>query len=71
MLSSDARAYVGRTVNISYTDRTGKTSNETTTVYEFGFLPVGGPCLITDVGEIRLDRILSCSHAECEPEEAF
>lgn len=66
MLYSDAKAYVGQTVNIEYTDRNGKTSYKTTMVYDFGFLPVGGPCLITDVGEIRLDRILKCIQLECE-----
>ena len=70
MLSSDVKMFVGRTVNIEYTDRTGETSNDTTTVYDLGFLHVGGPCLITDVGEIRLDRILSCSAAEGALHEA-
>ena len=69
MLSSEARAYVGRTVNIEYADRTGRTSNETTEVYDLGFLPVGGPCLITDVGEIRLDRILNCSPVPSDLQE--
>ena len=60
MLSSDARAYVDRTVQIEYIDRSGTARNETAAVYDVGFLPVGGPCMITDVGEIRLDRVLNC-----------
>lgn len=70
MLSSDARAYVGRTVHIEFTDRTGTAHNETTEVYDLGFLAVGGPCLITDVGEIRLDRVRNCSPVASELQEA-
>ena len=70
MLSSDARAYVGQTVHIEFTDGTGTARNETTTVYAFGFHPVGGPCLVTNVGEVRLDRVLNCNPVASEPPEA-
>lgn len=70
MLSSDARAYIDRTVQIEYIDRSGTARNETTEVYDLGFLPVGGPCMITDVGEIRLDRVLNCIPIASELQEA-
>ena len=70
MLSSDAKAYVGRTVHIEFTDRAGTARDETTQVYDLGFLPVGGPCLITDIGEIRLDRVINCSPLASELQDA-
>ncbi|GAB4118994.1 MAG: hypothetical protein Fur0036_03400 [Fimbriimonadaceae bacterium] len=59
MLSSDARAFVGQFVELSYRDRKGDTSSVVAEVFDVNFLPLKGPCLITDVGDFRLDWITS------------
>jgi hypothetical protein len=32
-------------------------------IFDVGFVPLYGPCLITDIGEIRLDRVVSLEYA--------
>lgn len=59
MLISDAKAYVGQMIQISYLDRSGKELNEVAEVFDVGFIPLYGPCIITDIGDIRLDRVVS------------
>jgi len=51
MLSSDARAFVGQFVELSYRDRKGDSSSVVAEVFDVNFLPLKGPCLITDVGD--------------------
>jgi len=57
MLISDAKNYVGQIVDISYTDRRGSHIDDTVEVFDVTFVPLYGPCIITDIGDIRLDRI--------------
>lgn len=59
MLISEAKEFVGKIVELTYNDRTGKPVVETAEVYEVNFVPLYGPCMITDIGDIRLDRIVS------------
>lgn len=61
MLISDAKNFVGQVVEITYTDRLGKETSEVAEVFEVNFVPLYGPCLITDVGDIRLDRVVACA----------
>lgn len=61
MLISDAKGYVGQVVELTYTDRTGAEIVDTAEVFDVNFVPLYGPCLITDIGEIRLDRVVSCA----------
>ena len=60
MLISDAKSFVGQIVEVTYTDRKGNPVSEMAEVFDVSFVPLYGPCLITDVGDIRLDRVLSC-----------
>ena len=60
MLSSEAKRFVGQVVEIEYSDRHGNVFFQTAEVFDVGFLPLYGPCLILDIGEIRIDRIQSC-----------
>lgn len=60
MLSSEAKTFVGSTVEIEFRDRAKKTHREVVEIYDIGFLPAFGSCLITNIGEIRLDRVLDC-----------
>jgi hypothetical protein len=57
MLISDAKNFVGQIVDIEYTDRKGTTIHDRAEIFDVNFIPLYGPCLITDIGDIRLDRI--------------
>ncbi len=59
MLISEAKPLIGQFVNLTYTDRTNTEFNELAEVFDVTFIPLYGPCMITDIGEIRLDRIVS------------
>jgi hypothetical protein len=52
---------VGQVVEITYTNRTGTEIVDSAEVFDVNFVPLYGPCLITDIGEIRLDRIVACA----------
>lgn len=58
MLISDAKKFIGHTVLVEYLNRAGRTLSETVEVFDVNFIALYGPCLITDVGDIRLDRVL-------------
>ena len=60
MLSSEVKAHVGKVVEVEYTDKSGNVFFQTAELFDIGFLPLYGPCLILDIGEIRLDRVVSC-----------
>lgn len=60
MLISEAKTFTGQTVKLVYKDRRGAEMERQTEVFDVGFVPLYGPCLITDIGEIRLDRVVGC-----------
>lgn len=53
--------FVGYVVEMEFVDRAKRVQKREVTVYDLGFLAGFGPCLITDQGEVRLDRIVSCT----------
>lgn len=53
----EARSMVGCTVHLNWTDRKGDTHQGTSEIYKLEFVPMYGPCLITDFGELHLDKI--------------
>lgn len=57
MLISDAKKLVGQIIDLSYTDRRGETLHEVVEVFDVNFIALYGPCLITNIGDIRLDRV--------------
>lgn len=57
MLISDAKSFVGQMVEVAYLDRKGDEIHEVAEVFDVNFVPLYGPCLITDIGDLRLDRI--------------
>lgn len=63
MLISEAKTYLGYVVDITYTDRSGREYRQRAEVFDVGFVPLYGPCLITDVGDLRLDRVIACYHS--------
>ena len=64
MLISEAKEFVGAVVTLVYKDRKGDDVSKTAEIYEVGFVPLYGPCLITDIGEIRLDRVQYCENIQ-------
>jgi len=63
MLISEAKNFVGHVVHLQYRDRAGREHMELAEIFDVGFVPLYGPCLITDIGEIRLDRVVSLEYA--------
>lgn len=61
MQIQEAKAYVNCQVELTWTDRKGVANTDVVDVYEVNFVPLYGPCMITNVGEIRLDRVQACS----------
>lgn len=60
MTIAEARTFIGAEVVLSWHDRKGDELSDTTRIYGADFVPLYGPCLITDFGDIRLDRVVSC-----------
>jgi hypothetical protein len=66
MSIQEAKAFIGMPLNLSWTGRKGDELNDMVHVFNVGFVPLYGPCLITDKGEIRLDRVVGY---ECVAEQ--
>ena len=60
----DARKLANQTVSLSWKDRKGEIINDRLFIYEVKFVPLYGPCLITDLGEIAIERVLFAQRAE-------
>lgn len=58
MTINEAKSFVGSQLKVSWTGRKGDEMSDTVYVMNVGFVPLYGPCLITDIGEISLDRII-------------
>lgn len=50
---------MGQIVNLVYKDRKGDEIAQVAEVFDVGFVALYGPCLMTDIGEIRIDRVVS------------
>jgi len=59
MLISDAKLLVGQIINLEYTDRKGDILSDRVEIFDVNFIALYGPCMITDIGDIRLDRVVS------------
>lgn len=55
----EAKSFIGSPLRLTWTGRRGDESSDLVYVFNVGFVPLYGPCLITDKGEIRLDRIVA------------
>lgn len=63
MSIKEAKIFAGQWVELEYSDRHGDSVYERAQVFEINFVPLYGPCLITDIGDISLDRVRSCHMA--------
>lgn len=66
MLVSDAKKFVGFEVEFTYQDRTGENKRLSGEIFDVTFVPLYGPCLVTDTGDYRLDRISQIVHAQAK-----
>jgi hypothetical protein len=57
MLLAEAKSYIGKTCSIAWQDRTGKEFITVSKVYDATYVPLYGGYLVTDVDDIRLDRV--------------
>lgn len=60
----EAKRFLNSNVRLTWTNRKGDEISDSVFVYEVGFVPLYGPCLVTSKGEIRLDRIHGCELIE-------
>jgi hypothetical protein len=67
MRINEAKTYINRCVNLSWTDRNGQEFQDTVTIFGVEFVRLYGPCFNTNRGDIRLDRVTTCTPV---PEQA-
>lgn len=63
MLLSDAKTYIGKVCSIRWEDRSGKEQVIVSKIYDATYVPLYGGYLVTDIEDIRLDRVRSVSLA--------
>lgn len=59
MTIRDARSLVGADVSLTCRNRKGEETLLDVHVFSADFLPLYGPCLVTDEGEVPLDRVVA------------
>jgi hypothetical protein len=59
MTIQEARKLVGQTVTLQWTDRNGKILQGDTYISKADYVPMYGPCLTTDFGDVHMDKIQS------------
>jgi len=64
MSFKEAQQYIGTSCEVTYRDRRGEIQTRQVFVTDVTFVPLYGLCLITDYGEIRLDRLVSVNVLE-------
>lgn len=56
---SEAKTYEGRHISLTWRNRKGEEMTEQVDVVQVTFVPMYGPCFVTDAGNIALDRVVS------------
>lgn len=59
MTIRDARSLIGADVSLTCRNRKGEETIHEVHVFSADFLPLYGPCLVTDDGEVPLDRVVA------------
>jgi len=59
MSFKDAQQYIGMSCEVAWRDRRGDLQTKQVFVNDVTFIPLYGLCMVTDYGEIRLDRVVS------------
>lgn len=61
MLLAEAKSFVGKVCVVRYQDRTGSEQTVVSKIYDATYVPLYGGYLVTDMDDIRLDRICDVS----------
>ncbi|MGC8861565.1 MAG: hypothetical protein ACP5R5_02195 [Armatimonadota bacterium] len=59
MYIQEAKQFLGRNVAVTYRDRHGDLHTRSLHVHDVAFVPIYGACLLGDMEEIWLDRVIS------------
>lgn len=70
MSFKDAQQYVGMLCEVSWQDRRGEIQTQNLFIADVTFVPLYGVCLVTDYGEIRLDRVVGVKLLEQQEKAA-
>ena len=64
---TDAKKYIGKRCAVRWTDRDGKELETVSMIHDVTFVPLYGGYLITDMEDIRLDKLLSVELCDAVP----
>jgi hypothetical protein len=65
MLLVEAKAFVGKVCVVRYQDRSGNEQTIVSKIYDATYVPLYGGYLVTDMDDIRLERVCDVT-PECE-----
>jgi hypothetical protein len=57
MLLAEAKAFVGKVCVVRFNDRSGSEQRIVSKIYDATYVPLYGGYLVTDMDDIRLDRV--------------
>jgi hypothetical protein len=57
---SEAKNFKNQQVDLTWKDRLSNVTSDTAYVFDVTFVPLYGPCMLSSVGDISLDRITDC-----------
>ena len=66
MLLSQAKKFVGSFAKLTYRERHDETLSCDVKIFDIGFIPLLGSCLLTNAGEFRLDRVVELEEIEIQ-----
>ena len=69
MLLAEAKSYIGKVCTVRFLDRSGQEHEISSKVYDATYVPLYGGYFVTDMDDIRLDRIVAVE-LESEKSEA-
>src|SRR4051794_19094741 len=59
MQLAEARSYIGKVCRIRFHDRSGQEHEVSSLVYDATYVPLYGGYFVTDMDDVRLDRVIS------------
>lgn len=59
-----AKGLIDKSIRLRWTDRKGEVVEESVYVCSVQFVPFYGPCLITETGQVPLERIVGFSTSD-------
>ena len=59
MLLAEAKSYIGKVCTVRFLDRSGLEHSVTSKIYDATYVPLYGGYFITDMDDIRMDRVVA------------